>query len=210
MGALPISQGANGPAAEWHARFLAMLPAIQGFAVRSFSRLPVCEREELVAEAVAAALAMFCRLVERDRADLAFATPLARYACRHVRQGRRLGTPLNVNDVSSPYCRRRKNVRVESLHRLERGAWREAVIEDHRTPVAEQAAFRCDFPAWLRTLPRRNRRIAEALSTGEPTSRVARIFRLSAARVSQLRRELELAWGRFHGECETAAAGCVA
>jgi hypothetical protein len=25
----------------------------------------------------------------------------------------------------------------------------EEVVEDYRTPVAEQAAFRCDFPAWL-------------------------------------------------------------
>jgi len=82
----------------------------------------------------------------------------------------------------------------------------EAVVEDTHTPVAEQAAFRIDFPAWLKVLTKRNRRIAEALALGHGTGEVARHFRVSESRVSQLRRELCQSWQEFHGERALAAA----
>ena len=67
-----------------------------------------------------------------------------------------------------------------------------------KEPVPDQAAFRCDFPAWLATHSLRNRRIAEALAVGHSTSEVARRFRVSAGRVSQLRGELRASWLEFH------------
>ena len=70
----------------------------------------------------------------------------------------------------------------------------EAVVEDYRTPVPDQAAFRCDFPQWLKTLTRRDRKIAETLASGEGTTQTAKRFKLSLGRISQLRRELHDAW----------------
>jgi hypothetical protein len=64
------------------------------------------------------------------------------------------------------------------------------------------AASRIDYPAFLATLSRRDRRIAEMLATGEATTRVAELFGLSLGRVSQLRRELKAAWEAFHGESQ--------
>ncbi len=64
------------------------------------------------------------------------------------------------------------------------------LVEDKRATPADLAASRIDFPAWLKTLSQRDRRIALKLSQGESTSRVARQFRLSVGRVSQLRGEL--------------------
>ena len=73
----------------------------------------------------------------------------------------------------------------------------EAVVEDHRTPVPDQVAFRCDFPSWLHSLPVRNRRIARALSVGHTTGEVAKRFNVSPGRISQLRQEFQRAWEEF-------------
>jgi DNA-binding NarL/FixJ family response regulator len=73
---------------------------------------------------------------------------------------------------------------------------------DRRTPIPDQVAFRIDFPAWLKTLSRREREIAKALAKGHRTLDVARRFGLSMARISQLRREFFDSWQRFHGEAK--------
>ena len=179
-----------------------MLPTIQQHAVRRFRHRPPEERDDLAAEAVALAFLMFARLVERRKAKLGYATPLADYACRQVAVGRRLGSPLNVNDVTSTYCQRRKGALVERLDRydVEDGEWREIVVEDRQATPADIAAIRIDFGDWLQTLSPRQRKVAETLAVGETTSRTARIFRISAGRVSQIRRELYEAWREFHGE----------
>jgi hypothetical protein len=183
-------------------RFVSMLPAIERYAGRRFRNKLCEERQELIAEVVAIAFRMFVRLVERGKTDLAYPSPLAAYSCRQVAMGRRLGTPLNVNDITSEYCRRRKGVWVQSLHRCDRktGVWREILAEDHRATPADLAAARIDVPEFLDTLSARNRNVAEQLAAGESTTCVARMFRLSLGRISQLRRELSDAWKRFHGE----------
>jgi hypothetical protein len=193
---------------RWHRRFLQMLPAIRRYAAYAFRHHPRETRSELVAEVVANACVAFVRLVQQGRADLAYPTPLAMYGVRQVRDGRRVGTARNSRDVLSPAAQQKHGFDVKRLNPLKRAAWQEAVAEDHRTAVADQAAFRCDFPEWLRTLSRRNRRLAQVLATGESTAKTARKFRLSPARVSQLRREFAESWQRFHGdELAAPAAG---
>ena len=78
-------------------------------------------------------------------------------------------------------------------------AVQEACLVDVRAPVPEQAAFRIDFPKWLRQLSLRNRLVALALGRGESTQDVARQHCLSCGRVSQLRGELRRSWDEFHG-----------
>lgn len=196
--------------AIWQNRFLSMLPAIEQQVAHRLHGVPAYEREDLTSEAIALAFAMFVRLTERGRIELAYATPLAAYGCRQALDGRRFGSSLNVKDITSRHCQKRKSVRVEQLDQYNRssGEWHEAIVEDHRTPVAEQAAFRCDFPRWLDSLPTRERQIAQTLALGESTSRVARIFNVSAGRVSQIRRELCDRWHEFHGEPVAAPAMC--
>jgi hypothetical protein len=127
---------------------------------------------------------------------------LARYAVAQVREGRRVGNRLNVRDVLSTYCQRRKNLNVERLDKFdeEEGAWLEAIVEDPHTPVFDQVWFRIDFPAWLTTLHDRDRHIALKLASGETTGGTAKRFNVSPARISQLRRELCESWRMFHGE----------
>ena len=185
-----------------HDRFLGLLPTIDRVIRRRLRHYSVQDREDLAAEAVAAAFVMFCRLIDQKRSELIYATPLGMYGARQALVGRQVGNRLNVRDVSSRYCQRRKGIRVERLDRFDskRGEWREAVVADHRTPVPDQAAFRCDFPEWLKTLTRRQRRIAETLASGEGTTRTAKRFKVSLGRISQMRRELHDGWCRFHGD----------
>jgi Mor family transcriptional regulator len=68
--------------------------------------------------------------------------------------------------------------------------------------VDVQVCFRLDFPAWLITLGRRNRSIVEDMALGHRTQDLARSYQLSAARVSQLRREFHENWRRFCGELD--------
>ena len=193
---------------DWQEKFVAMLPTIQEHAVFRFRhRLPE-EREDLVAEVVALACVMFARLVEVGK--VGYATPVAIFACRQVAVGRRLGSPLNTNDVGSTHCQRRKGVFVQRLDRydVKDGEWREIVVEDRTATPADIAATRIDFSEWLDTLPKRQRRIAETLAMGETTSRTARIFRISAGRVSQIRRQLFDCWQTF--QCEPVSSPAMA
>ena len=81
----------------------------------------------------------------------------------------------------------------------------EAVVEDSRTPVPDQVAFRIDFSDWLKRQPRRNRRIAEALAVGNATGEVARRFHVTSGRISQLRRQFHRSWQEFQGNAAVAS-----
>jgi hypothetical protein len=197
----PRSQ-ASAPA--WHAGFLTMLPVIHAYARGAFAHLNPEARQDMIQEVVANALVAYVRLYQQGRVALAYPTVLARYGVAQVRDGRRVGTKLNIKDPLSRYCQKRKGVVVERLDRFdeEDNQWQEAVVEDPHTPVFEQVQFRCDFPAWLNTLHRRDRRIAETLALGHRTQDVARRFQVSEGRVSQLRRELAGSWREFVGETQ--------
>jgi hypothetical protein len=67
------------------------------------------------------------------------------------------------------------------------------------TPVPAQVAFRLDWPAFLRTLGRRDRALADYLALGHGATSAARRFGLSIGRVSQLRGAWCRAWRRFQG-----------
>ncbi len=202
----PRSQ-ASAPA--WHAGFLAMLPTICAYARGAFAHLRPELRQDMIAEVIANALVAYVRLYQQGRVALAYPTVLAKFGIAQVRDGRKVGNRLNVRDVLSSYCQKRKNVTVERLDHFdpEENAWAEAVVVDTRTaPVSDTVAFRLDFPAWLGTLSRRNRRITETLALGHRTQDVARKYKISEGRISQLRRELARSWREFVGGDEGNAA----
>ena len=182
-------------------RFLEMLPTIRFVARSALRNSRRDQRQELAAEVIANSFLAFRRLVERDKADLAYPTALATYGVKQVLDGRRVGNRRNVNDASSPYCHMRKGVRMQQLQRVDpvQGNWREIVVEDGRATPADVAATRIDFAAWLRQLPRSKRDVAKLLATGESTQAAARRFQLSNARISQLRSELRMNWEEFQG-----------
>jgi hypothetical protein len=181
-----------------------ILPAVERQAkiafrdVRDHSR-----REELTAETVGLAWKWHVRLVERGKDATQFPTVLASYAARAVRDGRGVCGQGKGSDVLSPVGQRLHGFTVGKLpdcSSLSGNALEEALHDNSQTPVPDQAAFRLDFPAWLASQGHRNRQIAEAMALGHRTEELADTFGLSAARVSQLRREFHGDWRRFHGE----------
>jgi len=190
---------------KWQERFATLLPVILQYVTWAFRALGPEAKAEAIQEAVASCCVAYSRLAQQGRERHAFATVLARYAVAQVRVGRQVGGRLNIRDISSKYAQLRKRFSVRRLDRFDpvEACWREAVVEDYRTPVADQASFRIDFPVWLKTLPPRERRIAKALAKGERTTDLARRFGVSLARISQLRRKFEKSWLAFHGEEET-------
>jgi len=190
--------------ASWQNGFLELLPAIVKQLRYAFRKLPYGERCEAIQEATAYAVLAYQRLVQLGRQNLAYATPLAQYAVKRVRAGRQVGGRLNIKDVLSPYCRQRTGVQVQPLLERDRrtGCWRELLIEDRHASPADLAAIKLDFQDWLGSLAPKKRALTETLASGESTSQVARLFRVSAARVSQLRRELHSLWQHFQGELD--------
>ena len=85
----------------WHGHFLSLLPVIRKRAYTALRHLDPEARQEAVQEVVANCLAAFVRLCELAKSDLAYATPLATYAIRHFRCGRRVGSKRSVRDITS-------------------------------------------------------------------------------------------------------------
>ena len=191
------------PTPRWHQAFVAMMPIIETHARVSFRHLDPEAREEAVQEVVCNALKAYVRLVQLKKAAIAYPTVLAKYGVAQVKDGRKVGGKLNVLDISSEYCQKRKGVVVERLDLFddEENSWKEAVVVDTRSaPVPNIVSFRVDFADWLKSLCRRDRRIAESLVLGNRTTDVARRFKVCAGRVSQLRRELAESWRAFVGD----------
>ena len=212
---LPLTTSIVGQEPEtssWQQRFLQLLPRIRSQAQSRFRHLPPEAREEATAEVIASSLVSYARLVALGQEDRAFATTLVRYAIAQFRAGRRVGSPMNVRDLTSDLCRQKNGVSVEQLDQFDNPAdeWQEIVVEDKHSTPADVAATRIDFGAWLESLPERTRHVAETLATGEATSHVARMFGCSASRVSQLRRELYHAWLAFTGEVVPATSSALA
>ena len=139
-----------------------------------------------------------------DRSGLSVG--IAGFAIKQFRDGRRVGSRLNVRDVMSRHAQRVKGFRVVSLDQKADGEdeVRAALVEDETAGPADTAAARIDVAAWLRRLTSRNRRIARLLATGESSKAAAQRFGLTSARVSQVRQELRRSWLAMQGEWEAA------
>lgn len=184
-----------------HASFLKVLPRVELHG-RVYFRHVRCpdRRREAVAEMVALSWRWFLRLAERGKDASEFPTALAGFAARAVRSGRRLCGQDPARDALSARAQQLYHFTAQPLPAFDAGSEALGALRDNtRTPPPEQAAFRCDFPAWLRTRKRRDRKIIDQLMRGERTQVVARKHGLSPARVSQLRREFHDDWRRFCG-----------
>lgn len=195
----------------WQAEFSRMLPRIENYARFHFRGLRGDTLDEAVQEVVCHACQAYSQLVAQSQADVATWSSLAKFALKRYRAGRRVGGSLNVNDICSVHCRRQKGVQVQPLRRWDDQGqgWTEILVEDKNSTPAEIAAARVDYPAFLATLSPRVRRITQRLATGESTGQVAKRFRISPGRISQLRKELKRAWDQFHqlpSEVERLAA----
>jgi len=196
-------------APRWHRVFCRMIPQIVYHARFAFRRLRGQDYQDAIQETLANALVAFVALVRRGKMKLAYPTVLAKYAAAQIKDGRRVGSSLNVQELLSPYAQRLKNFKVERLDRRDKDnedLWCEILVEDRHAGPADIACARLDIDSWFMSLPYRHRRIAQHLSLGNRTADAARKFRVSNGRISQLRRELAESWNDFTGENVANAA----
>jgi hypothetical protein len=189
---------------KWHKAFLAMMPTIKTHAKVAFRHLDAEAREEAIQEVICNACCVYARLVELNKTDLAYPSVLARFGVAQVKDGRKVGGHLNIRDVSSSYCQQHKGISVERLDQYDKteNAWLEILVEDKHAGPADTATVRIDFNEWLKSLTNRLRKIATLLAMGEKTGIVAKKFRVSPGRISQIRNLLADTWKRFHGEAD--------
>jgi hypothetical protein len=203
MSAPAPTASSDNPVHESNKPFVALLTSIRRQATVAARRLPVRMRSEFVLDVIAAAYALYARLISRKLTASAYATPLATYAIAHVRAGRSVGVHFNGRDVTSVHVQRCRGFGVVSLEgtvdRFGR-SWRETLVDKRSYSPSDAAAFRLDFEAWFKRVPARDRALVNVLAGGESTSAAAKRFGVSDARVSQIRRELKRDWDLFQGE----------
>jgi hypothetical protein len=201
----PVSR-TPGPlaAGHLHAGFLAIVPRIEAHGKVYFRHLKCPDRrEDAVAEMVALSWLWFLRLAAKGKDATHFASALATFAARAVRAGRRLAGKDPAGDVLSPAAQSRCGFTVCSLpahSTLSGNPLQEALIDNAKSPIPEQVAFRLDWPCWLATRTDRDRRIVADLLLGERTGDVATRHGLTAGRISQLRTQFHHDWLAFLGE----------
>jgi hypothetical protein len=197
--------------------FLPLMTVVQRHASVVFRGLPPVEREEAVAEAVASAFVAYRRLCDRGIDPVReFPSMMATFAVRQVRDGRQVGSRMSSKDVLSARAQRKHGFHVQSLptstrrphedvHSAVSGqrvmdSFEERLHENCRTPVPDQAAFRIDWPEFMRSLSQRDRRLATFLSLGHSAKEGAEKFRVSQGRVTQLRQGWCREWHRLNDE----------
>jgi len=151
----------------------------------------------------------FRRMAKKGKDATQFPSVLATFAAKAVNSGRRVAGQVKIKDVMNERTQRRRRFYVGKLpdfSTLETNPLAEALIDNTQSPVPDQVSFRCDFPAWLRTHTRRNRVLAVEMAKGEKTGELSRTFKISPARVSQLRREFHDDWTQFTDDAQLSTA----
>jgi hypothetical protein len=199
-----------------HAAFLLILPRVELHGRIFFRHLSPDRREDAVQEMCGLGWRWYRRLHDRGRDPADFLTGFVTLLARAVNSGRRLAGMARATDVLNPATQRRHGFHVERLPSCTQAsherlfsevhgqdmhdAFEERLRDNSITPVIDQVVFRIDWPAFLRTLTGRERRMIRAMGLGERTLDLSRRFEVSPARISQLRREFFEGWERFCGD----------
>ena len=198
-------------------RFLQLLPKIETHGKIFFRHIKCRQsREEAIAEMVALAWQWFKRLYQRGKDPGEFVYNFTRCLVRAVSAGRRVTGMLKTKDVMSPRCQQMRGFKVESLPMSSRtshenlyaevhgqrdhDAFEERLQDNRMTPVPEQAAFRIDFPVWLKSWSERDKRIIADMMKNERTFDLSKKYGCSPGRISQKREQYHRDWDRFNGE----------
>jgi hypothetical protein len=204
-----------------HDCFLELLPRIETHGRIYFRHKKGADKAEALQEMRALAWKWFRRLMQRGKNPGEFVFNFTKCLVRAVSCGRRVVGMEKPNDVLSPRAQRERGIKVESLPNVcasheslyssvrgqrEHDVFEERLQDNTITPVPEQAAFRIDWPAWMKTHSDRNRRIIDDLMAGEATFDVSRKYGICPARVSQMRREFHDGWERFNEDKSQLAA----
>ncbi|MBA4192796.1 MAG: hypothetical protein C0467_32940 [Planctomycetaceae bacterium] len=201
------------------AEFITLLPKIE-YTVRVHLQHISCSdrQSDLVCEAIAMCWKWYIGLSRKGRSRAEFLYTFAALAARAAHSGRRLCGSEKARDALSPRCQRMRNFTVSPLpvtSGMTAKVFDDALIDNTQTPVPDQVQFRLDFPRWRASLGERSRILMDAMIEGHRTNELAAVFRVTQARISQVRRELQEGWHSFCGDNDPeetqrveAAFGC--
>jgi len=171
----------------------AVLPVVRAYAYRACAGYNAEYREDFIAEAVSAAFVSFASLLKRGCASRVTAGRLAYFAVKHVRSGRHVGGSQNgAKDAMTPR-NGRSPVRFGTIDDLPY-VLHHALVDNTRSPVPEQAAFRIDFSTFLAEQPEKKQKVAVLLAQGHRGKDVATMVGITPGRVTQIRQELDCEW----------------
>jgi hypothetical protein len=185
----------------WQELFLTILPEIQTKLRYAFRQFDIERQDELVAEAVVHCLRSFVNFHERGLEKSATACTLSKFAAMQVKSGRPAAGQMNRWEPLSRYAEATNRTKIKRVST----SWIDEAIEDKRASVVDLVIAKMDFRAWIETLDQRMVAIAQDLAFGYSTSEVGKKHRLSPARISQLRRELQSSWEAFLSKPRLAA-----
>jgi hypothetical protein len=134
---------------------------------------------------------------------------LATYAVWHVKDGRHVGGGRDRTcDALSRRAARRWRFKVHPLPGMkeytydclspaDHPVWRRALLEDHRTPIPDQVAFRVDWSMFLARQTNRTRQIIAMLAAGHRRCEVAETFGVTSPALTQRMNRLRREWMTF-------------
>jgi hypothetical protein len=173
--------------------FESRLPEIECLAGSHFRRLDPDAREEAVQNSVVLAYRYWLQLVEVGKSGEDCFRSAIWWAAVHTKQGRRGGgCGRGKAKCVLDYARRGK--RGVAIHD---GTGVDYLI-GATASVPDAVASRLDVPAFLETLPERDRGIAMTLADGHGTTETARKFGVSPGAISQARTRLRWKYDEFH------------
>jgi hypothetical protein len=212
----PVRSARVPPIEVLHARFLLILPRVELHGRIYFRHLRHHKKADAIQEMRGLAWKWYLRLVERGKDPCDFLAAFVTLLARAVNSGRRLAGMAKSKDALNPHTQRRHGFTVEPLptstlishERLysevngqrQLDAYEERLRDNTITPVVDQVVFRIDWPAFLRTLTARERRMIKAMAQNERTNHLSKQFEVCPARISQMRREFHDGWQRFCGD----------
>ena len=216
MSAIPQSvpdqhQPPNKTDSAIHATFLKYLPAVRTHAAIKFRHLSEHDREEMIAEAAAAAFVNVHHALRNGNGHRLSPSMVAHYAVLHVKDGRHVGGSTDSKtDVMSFKAQRLRGFRVvglpwdsqhvyDCLQDSSSPVWREVLLDDKSTPVPDQAAFRIDWSHFLRQQHDRTRKALAMLAEGHKQVEVADRLGVTPPAVNQRVKKAEREWMNLQG-----------
>ena len=191
--------------------FLKYLPAVKTHASIQFRHLARAEREEMIAEAAAAAFVNVHHALRNGNGHRLKPSTVAHFAVLHVKGGRHVGGGTDSKtDVMSRKAQHRGGFKVvglpwdsdsafDCLKDPSSPVWKRVLLEDKNTPVPDQAAFRIDWSGFLRQQHDRTRKALALLGEGHKQVEVADRLGVTPAAVCQRVKKAEREWMNLQG-----------
>jgi hypothetical protein len=158
--------------------FVHRLPELTWMAKAAFRHLDPEARAEAVQNTLALTWQGYRSLIPQGRGEEpSLLLSVLCFSIKRTKCGRMVQGKVRARDITE-----RRRIGKVCFHAVDLdgfvGKW---------TPVPDQVAFRLDTPKFLSTLPERQRRLAEDLSSGMTTAEAAQRYGVTAGAISHFR-----------------------